>query len=77
MNDYKYLKLLYEFLKLKNIPKKHGNDSLSWQTTKHLHNQVLATIEVVIQGVKFVALTCDEVMIMDYQNWISIHGYYV
>jgi hypothetical protein len=77
MTDYKYLKPLYEFLKLKNIPKKHGNDSLGWQIAKHLHNQVLITIEVVVQGVKFVALTCDEVITMDYQNWISIHGYCV
>jgi hypothetical protein len=62
---------------LKNIPNKDGNDSLGWQIAKHLHNQILTTIKVVVQGVGFVALTSDEVIIMDYQNWISIHGYCV
>ncbi len=36
--DYKDLKHEYEFLKLKNIPKKHWNDSSSWEIVKHLHN---------------------------------------
>jgi hypothetical protein len=36
--DYKDLRHEYEFLKLKNIPKKHWNDSSSWEIVKHLHN---------------------------------------
>jgi hypothetical protein len=55
MTDYKYLRPLYEFLKLKNTPKKHWNDFSSWEILKYLHNQVLVTTKVAIHGAKFVA----------------------
>jgi hypothetical protein len=57
MTDYKYLRPMYECLKPKNTPKKHWNDSSSWEITKHLHNQVLVTTKATIQGAKFVTLT--------------------
>jgi hypothetical protein len=50
MADYKYLRPLYEFLKLKNTPKKHWSNSSSWEIAKHLHNQVLAATKVIIWG---------------------------
>ncbi len=50
MTNYKNLRRLYEFLKLKNIPKKYYNDYLGWEIMEHFHNQVLATTKVVIRG---------------------------
>jgi hypothetical protein len=38
MTNYKGLKHQYEFLKLKNIPKKHWSDASIWEIIKHLHN---------------------------------------
>jgi hypothetical protein len=47
MTNYKDLWPLYhEFLKLKNILKKHWNDFSNWEIMEHLHNQVLASIKV-------------------------------
>ncbi len=40
-------------------------------------SQVLVATKVVIYGAKFVALTCDEVIILDNYSWSSVHGYYV
>jgi hypothetical protein len=58
MTNYKDLWLIYhEFLKLKNILKKHWSDFSSWEIMEHLHNQVLASIKATIQGARFVALT--------------------
>jgi hypothetical protein len=48
MTKYKDLKSLYEFLKLKNTPKKHWSDSLGWEIEEYVHNQILATSKVVI-----------------------------
>jgi hypothetical protein len=39
------------------------------------HNQVLATLKEAMNNASYVALTANEVMNMDNQNWISIHGY--
>jgi hypothetical protein len=77
MTNYKNLRPLYEFLKLKSTPNKHYNDSLGWEIVEHLHNQILSTIKIAIWGAKFVALTCDEVITLDNHSWIYVHGYYV
>jgi hypothetical protein len=39
------------------------------------HNQILATLKEAMNNVSYVALTTNEVMNMDNQNSISIHGY--
>jgi hypothetical protein len=44
---------------------------------EHLHNQILIATKAIIQGAKFVALTCDEVIILNNQSWIFVHVYYV
>jgi hypothetical protein len=53
MTNYKNLRPLYEFLKLKNIPRKLWDDSLGWEIAKHLYYPILASIKVVIKGPSF------------------------
>jgi hypothetical protein len=61
--------------------KKKSQETLEWQSrwkiAKHVYNQVLVIGRCVIQVVRFLTLTCDEVTIVDNQSWISIHGYCV
>jgi len=40
-----------------------------------IHNQILPTLKEAMSNASNVALTVDEIMNMDNQNWISIHGY--
>jgi len=35
----------------------------------------MATLKEAMSNASYVALTADEIMNMDNQNWISIHGY--
>jgi hypothetical protein len=50
MINYKYLRPLYKFLKLKKNSRKLWNDSLGWEIAKHLHYPILASIKIVIKG---------------------------
>jgi len=44
---------------------------------KHMHMQVLLKAKTIIQTSRFLLVTCDEITIMDYASWISIHAYVV
>jgi hypothetical protein len=77
MIDYENFKPLFEFLKLRFIPKKHWIDGAHWEMVEHMHNEMKKAIKAIIQNAKFVSLTCDEVISMDNASWVSMHSYIV
>jgi hypothetical protein len=77
MLEVEALKSLFSFLNVPLLLKHHLSDSIEWVMTKCMHKQVIKRIKKVIASSKYVALSCDEVTIIDSQSWISIHSYVV
>jgi hypothetical protein len=44
---------------------------------EHIDNGVKKATKTIIQNVKFLSLTCDEIISMDNASWASVHGYIV
>jgi len=65
MIDYEDFKPLFEFLKLRFIPKKCWIDGACWEMAKRINNEMKKAIKTIIQNAKFVSLICDEVISMD------------
>jgi hypothetical protein len=42
-----------------------------------IHKQIIKKVNEVITSSKYLALSCDEVTMIDNQSWISIHSYVV
>jgi hypothetical protein len=47
------------------LPRNHWNDFVSWVMVKYLHKQVKKKSKEVIIGLKYFALSCDEVITID------------
>jgi hypothetical protein len=77
MIDYEDFKPLFEFLKLRSIPKKHWTNGVGWEMSEHIKNEVKKASKTIIQNAKFVSLKCDEVISMDNASWANVHGYIV
>jgi hypothetical protein len=54
---------------LKNS-KKHWSDNFSWTMVEFMHQEVLK----VIRATCYVAFSCDEVSIVDNQDWLSMRA---
>ncbi len=72
MTDVEHMKVLFDFLKIHHIPKKH---SIGWGMATTMHNVILKHTMLVVQQARFISINCDEVAILDNQYWISIHVY--
>lgn len=74
MTNYESFKAFFDF----EIEKKF-KEMLEWcfwlRNVDCIHNKVMATLKEAMSNASYVALTADEIMNMDNQNWISIHGY--
>jgi hypothetical protein len=77
MINYEDFKPLFEFLKLRSIPKKHWTNGVCWEMAKHMENGVKKATKFFIQNVKFISVTCDGVTSMDNASWVNVHGYIV
>ncbi len=75
MVEYEKKKVLYSFIGVFKNPKMHCLDSLGWVMVEFMYAQVISLIMVVVPIGNHVALTCDEVSMVDNGNWISIHAY--
>ncbi len=62
-------------MKLQYNPKKHESNGAGWEIAKHIKNEPLKAIKLVVQNFNFVFLTGDEVTTMDNVSWASVHGY--
>jgi len=68
-------KALYSFIAVPMNPKMHWSNSSSWVLVEFMYAQVINAIMVIFFIVNYVALTCDEVNMVDIVSWISIHVY--
>ncbi len=77
MLEFEALKFFFSFLNVPMFPKHHWSDSLGWIMAKCMHKQVIKRVKEAIASSKYLALSFDEVTIIDNQSWISIHSYVV
>jgi hypothetical protein len=77
MLEYGSMKQLFTFLKMPHLSKKHESDNSGWLITKYLYRQVIRKVVEVLAATRYVSITCDEVITMDNQSWISMHAYVI
>jgi hypothetical protein len=75
MVEYESKKALYSFINVPKSPKMHWFDTIGWIMVEFMYVHVTKVIVATISIANYVALTCDEVNIMDNGSWISIHTY--
>lgn len=44
---------------------------------EHMYKQVLLKAMTIIQASRFILMTCNKIIMMDYTSWVSIHAYVV
>jgi hypothetical protein len=77
MLEVEALKSLFPFLNVPMLLKHQLSDSIEWVMAKCMHKQVIKKIKKIIASSKYLALSCDEVTMIDNKSWISIHSYVV
>jgi hypothetical protein len=77
MLEVEALKSFFSFLNVPLLLKHHFSDSTKWVMAKCMHKQVPKKNLKVIASSKYLALSCDEVTMIENQSWISIHSYVV
>ncbi len=75
--DLEAIKLLFLFLKVKHIPKKHWNNTTRWDIVETMHHITFTAIKDVIHVTRCIAITCDKIMTINNQSWVNIHAYLV
>ena len=75
MLEYPALKLLFTFLGVPTIARRHWSNGAGWELADCLYWQVQMKTKEVMETARFSSISCDEVTILDTQSWISIHGY--
>jgi hypothetical protein len=56
---------LFQFLKVKNIPRKYWNNNARWDIVEVMHHIVVIAILKVIHQARFLAIRGDEMMMVD------------
>ncbi len=72
MTDFKVMKLLFEFFKVKHTPKKHQNDNVGWEIVESMHNIIPIATKMVIYVTKYLVIY-NKMMMMNKESWINIH----
>ncbi len=69
--------MLFDFLKVENMPHKHSHDSSTWEMVETKHHIVMKSMKIVIQKAKYIVVNYDEVTNINNQSWCSMHAYIV
>jgi hypothetical protein len=74
MQEYEAIKPLYEVLAILKNSKKHYSDSFGWTMVEFMHQEVMRAIKAIMGAIRYVALNCDEVLIINNQSWLFVHS---
>ena len=75
MLEYESLNLLFNFLQVRHLPKKHWSDNSGWAMADVMYALVKAKLQETLTAARYFAITVDEVTSVDNQSWMSIHIY--
>ena len=77
MTEYKALRDLLKYLKIKHMPTKYWSDNFGWELAKHIYLVVLDKLKDNMRFVHFIAIFCDEVTSCDSRQRFSFHVHVV
>jgi hypothetical protein len=77
MIDYKDLKDLFQFLKVKSVSKKHWFNTSSWGLAKDMKVVSIEITKTTFVVAPFIVVNVDEVNMIDNTQCLSIHLYVV
>lgn len=77
MLDFEVLKPLFCFLNVHMLLKHHSSDNVGWLMVECMHKKYNKKLKKIIVSFKYLALSCDEVITIDNQSWVSINCYVV
>jgi hypothetical protein len=75
MTNYESMSMLLHFLDVKDFPKTHWSNIVVWEMVACMHDLVVNKTKSLVEGARFITISCDEVTTFDLQSWISIHVY--
>jgi hypothetical protein len=64
----------FAILKVNNNPQHHWRDNTRWEMAQAIGSVVLNKTKEIVQAATFFSLSCNEVTLVYYQSWISVHG---
>jgi hypothetical protein len=70
LTDFEAMKLLFQFLKVKNIPRKHRNNNARLKFAQTMHHIMFTTSKRTIHATSFL-VNFYEVTIVDKQSWLT------
>jgi len=77
MTNFGSFKILFQMLKVKNVGRKHWNNSSSWGMVEVMHNVLLNVTKATLAFVAYTNISIDEVKTINNTQWLSIHLYVV
>jgi hypothetical protein len=77
MLEYESLRPLVEFLAMPKNNNKHWNDIFGWTMVEFMHQALMRATRVEVQVAHYIALSYDEVSIVDNQSWLFVYYYVV
>lgn len=77
MFKYEALWPLFQFMKVKILPKKHWSDAYGWEMGEYIDAQVLKALKVIVMGTQCLLIIYNEMMFNDNQQWLLVHVYVV
>jgi len=77
MTNYENMSKLLQFFDVKDFPRTHWYNSISWGMANFMHELVVKKTKDLVQGTRFIFLSYDEVITTDQQFWVYIHAYVV
>jgi hypothetical protein len=68
MIDYENMNKISHFLDEKIIPRTHWSNTSGWEMTSCIHESLVNKTKFLVEHVKFISLSCDEVTSFDQQS---------
>jgi len=77
MTDFESMSKLLHFFDVKNFLKTHWSNTSGWEMTSCMHDLVFNKTKTLVDVVRFISFSCDEMTTFNQQSWVSIHAYIV
>jgi hypothetical protein len=75
MTNFESFKILFQMLKMKNVGRKHWNDSSSWGMVEVMHSVLLNVTKATFPSIAYTSISTNEVKTINNTQWLSIHLY--
>jgi hypothetical protein len=56
---------------------KHWNDNIGWEIATTMHYIVIAITEFYVREMRYIAISWDEVIVINNQSWGNVYTYFI